>query len=467
VSERDTHSPNILLIHSDQHRFDCLGVNGHPLLQTPVLDRLAAEGINFTYAFTPCPLCVPARNSQLHGQWLMQHLCIANYDTEAPRPPAEDLPTYVDPLREGGYFLGYVGKWHVSKARDGLDYGFHEFLPDNLYGLWRQEQGLPGRPSTNGWFGELDPGISPDQSRLGWGADRTAELLERCAESGQPFFIRWDPTEPHLPNKVPEPYFSMYPVDEIPPWPSYPDHFENKPHIQAQQLRTWKIQDWTWQDWAPVVSRYLGEISLIDAQIGRLLDALDRLGLAESTLVIYTADHGDMCGGHGMMDKHFIMYDDVVHVPMVMRWPGRIAPGSVCDAFIAHEVDLASTFCEAAGVAEPDTFRGQSLLPLMTGASADNGRRDIFSTYHGNQMGLFSQRMVRDRRWKYVWNATARDELYDLESDPGELHNRATDPACSGELARLRLRLVAWMRETDDKLLNHWMERQLMEGLSV
>ena len=457
---------NILLVHSDQHRFDCVGVNGHPLIQTPHMDRLAAEGVNFTHAFTPCPLCVPERNSLLHGQWNTQHLCIANFDTEAPRPPAEDLPTYVQPFRDAGYFMGYVAKWHVSKTRGPLDYGFHENVGEGQYFKWRADQGLPPRPREHKWFGEPDPHITPEQSKLAWGAGHAIRMMEQCAAAGQPFFIRWDPTEPHLANVVPEPYHSMYPPESIEPWSSYPDPFEGKPYIQAQQLRTWKLDQWTWHDWAPVVSRYLGEISLIDAQLGRMLAALDRLGLADDTLVIYTTDHGDMCGGHGMIDKHFIMYDDVVRVPMMMRWPGRIPAGHVCPAFVPHAVDLATTFLDVAGLSAPDTFKGRSLLPLMEGG-CDNGRPDIFSMYHGNQFGLFTQRMVRDRRWKYVWNATAQDELYDLESDPGELHNLATAPECRGELARLRERLVAWMEEIDDCSLNTWTRVQVLEGLKV
>jgi len=457
---------NILLVHCDQHRFDCVGVNGHPLIQTPHMDRIAAEGVNFTHAFTPCPLCVPERNSLLHGQWNTQHQCIANFDTEAPRPPAEDLPTYVQPFRDAGYFMGYVAKWHVNKARGPLDYGFHEYVPEGQYGKWRADQGLPPRPRENRWFGEPDPHITPEQSKLAWSAGHAVRMMEQCAAAEQPFFIRWDPTEPHLANVVPEPYNSMYPPETIEPWPSYPDPFEGKPYIQAQQLRTWKLDQWTWDDWAPVVSRYLGEISLIDAQVGRMLAALDRLGLAHDTLVIYTTDHGDMCGGHGMIDKHFILYDDVVRVPLMMRWPGRIPAGHVCPAFVPHAVDLATTFLDVAGLPVPDTFKGQSLLPLMEGG-CDNGRPDIFSMYHGNQFGLFTQRMVRDRRWKYVWNATAEDELYDLESDPGELRNLATAPDRRAELARLRARLVAWMEEVDDCALNTWTRVQISEALKV
>jgi len=467
---------NILLIHSDQHRFDCLGVNGHPIVRTPRLDRLAAEGVNFSHAFTPIPLCVPARASMLTGQWPHEHQAIANFDTEAPRPFSQDLPTFSQLLRDAGWWLGYVGKWHVHREKDARDYGFNAYTPLSAYNAWRKAQGLPPRPRTNRWFGEIDPHITPEQSRLAWGADQAIRWLEERSRADAPFFIRWDPAEPHLPNVVPEPFASMYPPETVPPWPSFPDPLVGKPYIQAQQRRTWKLDGWTWDRWAPIVARYLGEISLMDAQIGRVLDALDRLGLAENTLVIYTADHGDLCGGHGMIDKHFIMYDDVVRVPLIARRPGRIAPGATCDAFVSHAIDLASTFLEVAGLAAPDTFHGRSLVALMEVESEGSGdpqegspkpwREDIFSAYHGNQFGLFSQRMVRDRRWKYVWNATAEDELYDLGADPGEVTNRARDAACAGELARLRTRLVAWMEETNDPLLNQWTRTQIEKGLT-
>ena len=456
--------PNILLVHSDQHRFDATSVNGHPVIQTPNMDRLAAEGTNFTHAFTPIPLCVPERHCLLTGQWPTEHGWIVNYTNEPPLP-AHRPPTFVQPLRDRDYWLGYVAKWHVHPTLDGHDYGFHEFINDTEYGAWREAEGLPPRPGDNGWFGCVDPHITGDQSRMGWAVSHAIRMIETCAAGDRPFFIRWDPTEPHLPCRPPQEYADMYPVESVPPWPGFADSLEGKPYAHGQMQRNWKVDGWTWEQWAPVAARYYAEVSLLDAQLGRLLDTLDRLGLADDTLMIYTSDHGDMCGSHGMMDKHFIMYDDVVRVPMICRWPGRIAPGATCDAFVAHAVDLASTFCEAAGAPVPDTFRGQSLLPLFAGGG--NDREDIFSTYHGNQFGLWSQRMVRDRRWKYVWNATNEDELYDLDADPAELHNRAVDPACADKLQRLRLRLIDWMKATHDRLMNGWIETQLREGLST
>ncbi len=109
------------------------------------------------------------------------------------------------------------------------------------------------------------------------------------------------------------------------------------------------MKDWTWDDWAPIVSRYLAEITLLDHQFGRILDEVDRLGLAENTLVIYSADHGDLCGGHGLIDKHFVMYEELVRVPLMVRWPEKVARRHQCDAFISAALDIATTICVAAG----------------------------------------------------------------------------------------------------------------------
>jgi len=456
---------SILLIHSDQHRFDCVGVNGHPLLKTPHLDRLAGEGVNFTGAFTPAPISSPTRASLLTGRWPTQHGCVSIPHTEAYRPADAALPTFTQRLNGAGYLLGHVGKFHGETAGPPGEFGVHEFVSGHQYARWRAERGLLPPPNDAGWFGQADPHVTPAESRLAWGADRTLELIERFASDGRPFFVRWDPVEPHLPCTPPQPYASMYPPERIDPWPSFPDPLEGKPYIQAQQRRTWQIDGFGWERWAPMVARYLGVISLLDAQVGRLLDALDRLGLGDRTLVVYTADHGDLCGGHGMIDKNYVMYDDVVRVPLLARLPGRLPAGATCDAFVCHAIDLASTFCDAAGLDAPEMFTGRSLLPLARGEDADP-RRDIFGMWQGAQFGLYTQRMVRTRRWKYVWNATALDELYDLQADPGEIVNRARDAACADLLAGLRRRLIEWMASIDDPMLNPWTRTQLASGLT-
>ena len=456
---------NILLIHSDQHRYDCVGANGHPLVRTPNLDRLAREGMRFTHAFCPIPICAPSRASLLAGTWPCRHGSIVNAGTEAGAPLRDDIRAFTQILSEQGYYLACIGVWGINSRRTPREFGFDRVVPDSEYRAWRRAQGIPDPPRTNGWFGEVDPFIGPEQSRLAWGADRVIELLRERAREAAPFYIRWDPAEPHLPNVVPEPYASMYDPGEIEPWPSFAETFAGKPYIQRQQLVSWGIEDWSWDQWRPIVARYLGEITLLDAQVGRVLGALDELGLAGNTLVVYTCDHGDLCGGHRMIDKHYVMYDDVVRVPLFARWPSVIEPGSLSDDFVCTSLDLARTFVEVAGAPVPAEFQGESLLPVFRGEG--NGRQSILAVYYGNQFGLYSQRMVRTRAWKYVWNPTAEDELYHLEADPAELRNRAADPACASKLRSMRRLLVDWLEATGDPVLNTWTKRQLLEGRKI
>ena len=474
---------DILYIGADQLRFDCLAVNGHPLIQTPNLDRLALRGVSFVNAFTPCPVCSPARASLMTGQWAHRHACITIPQwTEAHRGMAPTGETLPQVLHAAGYEQYYVGKWHLDDHSGHPmpeDLGIDHFIPEGHYYPWRTGQGFPLGLHGQDWWtfagdpekfdilirGGTDSHIKPEQSKLHWGADRTIEFIRSAAATDKPFMIRWDPSEPHPTNIVPEPYASMYDPLDIQAWGSMPENFLGKPFIQQQQLRNWGVDRWIWEDWAPLVARYLGEISLLDYEVGRVLSALEDSGRAGSTVVVFTADHGDLCGSHGMMDKHFVMYDDIVKVPLIIAMPTKSAAGQGRkeSCFVSHAIDLASTLCDAAGVGIPESYMGKSLVPAMRGTGT-TGREFIVSAYHGGQFGLFSQRMIRDHRFKYVWNPTDVDELYDLGEDPWELDNRIDHPQEQIELARLRKCLVEWMRETADPLLNPWTMAQLVHG---
>jgi arylsulfatase A-like enzyme len=453
----------IIFIESDQHRFDCMGITGHPLVKTPNMDRLANEGIFFENAYTPSPICVPARTSYLCGQWPQQHGTICNFDGECFKALDTQATVFPRILSENGVTLDFFGRWHVNNRAEPTDYGFDTFLSDGEYYKWREVKGIAPQPSHNKWFGNPDPYIKPEESKLSWLCDNVIEKLRERAEGGKPFYISMDTVEPHLPNIVPEPYNSMYPLSSIKPWGSFAETFRNKPYIQEQQLRTWGIENFTWDDWAPMVSRYLGEISLLDAQIGRILNELDRLGISEDVLLIYTADHGDMMGGHRMIDKHYVMYNDVCRVPFLMRWPKGIKGGTRYKGFVSNAIDLPPTYLDLYNLEKPESFSGISLRPAMQG-NKNPVRNDIFCSWNGNQFGQFSQRMISDGRWKYIWNATDRDELYTLTEDPDELNNLASEETFSRKLADLRKRLYAWMENTGDKLTNDWIKTQLLEG---
>ncbi len=456
-----TKRPHILLIHSDQHRYDCIGANGHAMVRTPNLDGLAARGVNFSHAFTPIPICSPARASQITGRWPTQHGCVNIPGTESQHPGDTDHPVVWQLLADAGYTLGMVGKFHKELPGGPTDYGVRDYISGRGYEDWRKKQGLPELRTE--WFGYTDE-ATPQQSMLHWEADQVLGLMGKYLDENEaedsPVFIRWDPIVPHLPNRPCEPYASMYPPEEIPPWPSFEDPLTNKPYSQQQVRRNWGIEGMTWEQWQPAVSRYFAEITMLDDQVGRVLAFLEDRGIADNTLVIYSTDHGDMTGNHGMIDKHFNMYDDIMRVPLMMRWPGVLPEGSVCDAFICNELDIASTLCAAAGAEVPDVFEGRSLLDTALGRDPEP-RPDIFAMYHGAQQGLYSSRMVRDREWKYVFNPTDVDELYHLTDDPGELMNLVDAEHANPHLRRLKGRTLEWMGSIGDPLLNYWTRRQL------
>ncbi|CAA6695221.1 MULTISPECIES: sulfatase-like hydrolase/transferase [unclassified Lentimonas] len=455
----------IILIQSDQHRADCLGCNGHPLVQTPNMDRMAANGLNHKQAHTPAPVCTPARTCLETGMWAAEHGTIHNWDGPSPKYIQPGINTWAKAFSEHGWSCDYIGRWHVTPEHTPTDFGYCSYLSDHDYNQWRAAEGLQSLdPVTSeigidAFLGCTDPHITADQSELGWLMDRALDRITERAATDAPFLIRLDSFAPHLPNRVPEPYASMYAPDSIEPWGSFDDQFVNKPYIQKQQLETWNIADFSWLDWAPVVSRYLGDITLLDHQIGRLMERLEQLGILDDTLIIYTSDHGDMCGGHRMLDKHFIMYDDVTRVPLILHWPNGIKQHANIEHFVSQAIDIPVTLCEVAGVPVPETFSGQSLLDPSV-----KPRETIYSAYDGNQFGLYTQRMVRTHEWKYVWNATDIDELYDLTNDPHELENRIKDTGCTEIIRELRKELVAWHAKTHDPMDNPWVRDALLSG---
>jgi arylsulfatase A-like enzyme len=461
--------PNILLIVSDQHRMDCLGASHDYPVHTPNLDRLAEEGARFGSAYTPIPLCTPARQSLLTGQRPEATGGLWNYDL-GPRIPALPPEAYSWPreLQHAGYRSRYIGKWHVNPDHGPTDFGYDSWIPLEDYDAWRAQQ-HPDQPISADWFGGIDP-VPTQDSRTHWMADRAAEFIrEAAADAQQPWHLRLDFLEPHLPCQPTQEFASRYPAESVPEWRDFRDELENKPYIQRQQLLNWEVEDYDWEDWAPVVARYYAIIAQMDDAIGRVLQALEEAGAASDTLVVYTSDHGDMCGSHRMMDKHYVMYDSVVRVPMIMRWPERIKAGTVTEAFAYNTLDLGPTISRITDTAPPSPAHGEPLLEwegtTLKPSRSIESRDHVVSTYNGQQFGLFIQRMIRTRGWKYIWNPTDVDELYDLKNDPAELVNRIDDPESADRLAALRKTLYDQLLEEGDGIVaNPWMAKQLQTG---
>lgn len=458
--------PNILLIVSDQHRLDCVGASNDYPVSTPNLDALAAAGVWFSSAYTPIPLCTPARQALLTGLRPEVNGTLWNYDAGS-HIPALSPDSYSWPRELGaqGYRSHYAGKWHVNPDHDPTAFGYDEYVSMEDYDRWRAAEQLP-EPASAGWAGSVDP-VTVDQARTHWLAQHTVEFIQNGGDG--PWHARIDFVEPHLPCHPVTEFADRYAPEDIPPWRNFADPLINKPYIQRQQLLNWEVENYTWDDWAPIVAKYYAAIAQMDDAVGRVLAALEASGEAENTIVIYTTDHGDMNGSHRMMDKHYVMYDDVVRVPLIMRWPGVIEPASQVDAFAYNMLDLPATITSLVGATAPPHTQGAALFDPesrpLTPSAAVRDRTHVVSTYNGQQFGLFTQRMLRTRDWKYVWNPTDLDELYDLHADPEEFVNVIGDEAHTALIADLRRRLYDHLSaEGDSMIANEWLSRQLLQS---
>ncbi|HBQ63791.1 MAG TPA: sulfatase [Clostridiales bacterium] len=478
--------PNLLMIVADQFRHDCLGANNSLPVRTPNLDRLAAEGMRFEHAYTTLPACCPARQAMLSGRRPESFGSLWNYNGGLPTGWLPlTIPTWSVQLKTRGYLTGFVGKWQVNPEYGPENFGFDDVVLDKTYVKHREERYPEKMPLRAGWLGSPDD-VRLEEARTHWMADQAGDMIRRFAgldgsgparlhEKRQPWLVRLDFPEPHLPCTPAAPFAGMYPPDEISPWGSFDETFEEKPYIQHQQLLSWGIENYSWKEWSVYLSNYFGMVSQVDDAIGKVLDVLKQTGQEEDTLVLFTSDHGDMAGGHRMMDKHYIMYDDVVRVPFVLRWPGKVAAGVRCGPFIYGGLDMAPTLLDLADILsdaqdaahrkEADRYHGRSLVPLFSGSMPGDWRKEVVCTYNGQQFGLYTQRMIRTSRWKYVWNTTDIDELYDLDNDPHELKNRIRSPELAPVLKDLRIRLYDILIQDGDGLVRtEWMRRQLLEG---
>lgn len=459
--------PNILVIVVDQQRFDCIGYAGRYPVQTPNIDKLTEEGAWFTNAYTPIPICAPARQSFLNGRRPETFRALWNYGITLDVPSLEpDAYTWVRDIGKEGYRSAFIGKWSGNPVHGPLEYGFDHAVSLEDYSNFRKEK-YPYLKYKGGWMGEVDP--VPYQDNVShWLADKAVEQMKQYAGEAMPWHIRLDFPGPHLPCRPSKEFADLYHGEDIPPWPSFKEDFHNKPYIQRQQLYSWDIENLTWEDWQDTVAYYYATITEIDHAIGRVLQALEDMGQADNTIVIYTADHGDMCGSHRMLDKHYILYDDVVKVPLVIRWPGVIPQSHIVEEFVCHFLDIPATLLDILGMKIPEFFSGRSLLPLLRGEKAENWRREAVATYNGQQFGLYTQRMIRTHDWKYIWNTTDIDELYDLKSDPHELYNVIDREENAEIIKELRRRLYeVLLREGDGLVKSQWMRNQLLNNKKI
>jgi arylsulfatase A-like enzyme len=486
---------NVLFIMCDQLRWDYLSCNGHPGLQTPHIDALAARGVNFTRAYVQSPVCGPSRMSFYTGRYMRSHG--SNWNRF---PLRIGEPTLGDALAPLGVRTALVGKTHMAADSEGMKrLGID---PDSRLGVlaaecgfepYERDDGLhptPSRPrpaydeylrrlgyeAENPWEHWANSGGDAEALLNGWllaHADKPARIPEEHSETpymtrramdfigeagaeGRPWCLHLSYIKPHWPYIVPAPYHAMYGANHL--LPVVRDEAERAdPHPVLRAFQEFRVSRNFSRDEvrARVLPAYMGLIKQIDDQIGVLMRFLEARGELDTTTIVFTSDHGDYLGDHWLGEKD-LFHECSVRVPMIVADPSPEADatrGTSCDALV-ESIDLAPTFVEGfGGTVANHVMEGRSLLPLLRG-ERPAWRQAVFSEYdYGpqeareflnqpvDQCRLF---MVFDGRWKYVHATGFRPMLYDLAADPNEFHDLGADPGHEAERARLKDTLLDW-----------------------
>lgn len=487
--------PNILWIMTDQQRADALGC-ASPWMHTPNLDRLAAQGVLLRNFFTQSPVCVPSRINYITGRYPHSH---RNRENNARVGPGE--PHIFRVLKKAGYQLGVIGKNHMFYEEDLANLDLDATHIDRLDGI--------NTPEADAYRAHLAECRRQLHEIGNWTAafhDHPEELTRThrtgaaavdylgTVDTGRPFFLWVSFADPHVPHTAPRRFADLYPLDEMP----IPDgalageeeaEVQGKPSRQAIKRKAQGMVGAPEEGLRRYVAVYSAMITFIDEWIGHILDALEARGLDENTIVVFVSDHGDFRGDHGMVKKDLLLYDSLLNVPAILRYPGHIPAGKVEHALV-EQIDLYPTLLDYAGIEPPagtkgaPALQGTSLRPLLDG---DVGRihdavyaeicppafrnpytsADAFiADWHANHEtpGHILQwtapfnvpgdyiKSIRTGDFKYVWYANGEEELYDLRADPGETHNLAGDATFADEKLALKLHLLEWHALTEDPL---------------
>jgi choline-sulfatase len=440
----DVKPQNLLFILSDQHNREVMGCAGHPLVRTPHLDALAEKGTRFTNAYTPSPICVPARACLATGRHVHE---TGFWDNATPYDGS--VRSWAHRLRSEGHRIAAIGKLHYRGAE--MDGGFTEAInnlhvPDGLgdvIGLVRKD--APERSGAAKFAREIGPQESSYTRYDRKIAARATEWLRaRAAEpSDRPWMLFVSFVMPHFPLQAPPEFYALYEDVEIPP-PRLCGAAERVKHPFLKAITGVLPYDryFTEETRRIAIRCYLGMVSLLDHHVGQLLATLDETGLSENTRLIYASDHGEMLGNHGMWGK-MSFHEESVGVPLIMAGAdidrGRIEDSPVC------LLDLYPTFLEALGIVPDDEemqLPGRSLFETLR---RPDPNRAILSQYHaaGAVTGSF---MLRQGRWKYIHYVGMTPQLFDLEADPHE----AADLGESPDHAEIRSTLEAALRSLVD-----------------
>ncbi len=443
--------PNIVLIITDHTNAAAVAPSSQCL--TPNLDALAAEGVRFARCYTTNAICSPARASLMtglypstHGMWDCTHTQRAEWVDV----PAERFTYFSSVLAEAGYRNGYFGKWHVEQSNKLENFGWHEYELCGRVSL-AADPDTAVTVDTPGYRQYRLAAVATDGETPAHPAfDRGIDFLARQAGSDRPFCCVVSTIEPHDTYVAPKRFFDLYDLDAVRVSPTLRDDLAGKPEVLKRMQAVWA--ELSEADWRMISAAYWAVISYLDHELGRLIEALKRNGQYDNTVIVFTSDHGDMLGAHGLATKGVgTAYEEVYNIPLIVRAPGACRCGedtATCTSLI----DLAPTLLElAAAPALPDA-QGRSLVPVLAGTHDPADWADAYAEFFGQRF-VYTQRITWHGPWKYIFSPGGIDELYNLADDPHEMNNLAADPAHRATLEAMVARMWRKMAAIGDKSL--------------
>lgn len=462
--------PNILLITSDQQHWNTIGAFNNEI-STPNLDRLVKEGTTFSRAYCPNPTCTPTRASIITGKYPSQH---GAWSLGTKLPESEH--TVGEDFTNAGYSTCLIGKAHFQPLKSTEEFTSLEAYPilqdlnfwrnfnDRFYGfehcelarnhtneahvgqhyaMWMEEKGLKNwkdyflPPTGNMDRSEKHKWAIPEEYHYdAWIAERTNAMLEEYKNNNENFFLWASFFDPHPDYFAPEPWDTMYDPDKLTiPQITEGEHGNNPPHFKLTQERTPDFSTYKEQQGIhgfhshlhdreglkKDIAVYYGMVSLMDKYIGKILDKLDSLGMAEDTIVVFTTDHGHFFGHHGLIAKGAFHYEDMIKIPFIVRYPDRVPVGKVSTA-MQSLVDLAPTFLNFCGITVPRTMTGVNQQNVWTGEQ-ERARDHIVCENHHEPTTVHLKTYVNERYKITVYYNREYGELFDLEEDPNEINN--------------------------------------------
>ncbi|MCD6365629.1 MAG: sulfatase-like hydrolase/transferase [Planctomycetes bacterium] len=449
--------PNVLFMMTDHTNAEALAPGGQCL--TPNLDALAREGCRMARCHTANGICSPARASLMTGTYASTH---GVWDcTHTQRREWVDLHGHLthwaERLAEAGYKNAYYGKWHVEQSCDLSAFGWPEY--DDQCGKPRPAlepiEGTELYVKTPGYPDKYILGVAENSPRAVThaAADKAVEFIHAQAGSDQPFCCVVSAAEPHDPYVPAQKFFDMYDLDGIALPETLHSELAGKPELLKRMQAVWK--DLSEDDWRKIRACYWAVITFLDSQFGKLVSALKETNCYDNTIIIFSADHGDMMGAHGMMTKGIgLAYEQVYNIPLVMKAPGQALRGEVKDALVGL-IDVGPTLLDLCGADTlGDQCQGRSFRSLLEGKTTADDWQDAYAEFFGQRF-LYTQRIVWHKYWKFIFNPGGIDELYNLDDDPWETINLAGDPRYQDKLIEMTRRMWRKMKAIDDTSLLH------------